>query len=414
MLINKLYVFLTLCVIAISGNPAMGILGKEMIYIGTLMIFMLLWSFKPLKLTRQDVLVLALFAFLTLTHILIFGFMVVVASLGFMIKMGIALLAVRLIPEFPRRYVAVMSVLSIISFVFFIPTFIGVDMQGIMAPVRLPLPSILDNFHVGIHNLMDEYDGSIRNMGMFWEPGAFAGYLTLALFFQIRDDQPILSRQGVVLALALLSTQSTTGYLTFFALALFYVYKSGWHNRSAMKLMAMPLLVAVLVLGAYGTFIGFSFLGEKLNAQFESAVIGDDASRLNRIGNLIYDLSWISNRPILGWSATPETRFPIDPDLAELITGQGNGLTGFVIRFGLVGLSVFLGSLAYNTKRISGSLSASLFSIIIVCMLLMGEQFMNYPLFLSLMFMPNETSLPPRISPLASDPEPSPAGRRTE
>lgn len=397
MTINSLYFFLTFLVTAISGNPAMGVFGKEMVYIGTLMIFMVLWWLKPLKLIKQDLMIFVCFVLLVVAHVLLFGSIVISTSLGFLIKLGIALFAVRLIAEFSHRYISVMYVLSLISFVFWIPLLFGVNMQEIFSALRIP-GIAADHYHIGIYNLRSEYDGAIRNMSMFWEPGAFAGYLMLALFFLTRGGQnkALLSKHGLVLISALLSTQSTTGYLAFMLLVMVCVYNADLIKGKVVKFLVSSASIVVLIGGAYVVANEVSFLGEKINSQIQSVSVRDEASRINRFGNFIYDLEWIAKRPILGWSVNPATRFSIDPEAAELILGQGNGLTGFAVRFGLIGLLVFLGFFAHTTRRITGSLAASLFGIVIVCVLLNGEQFLGFPIFLSLMFLPKNksTSLP--------------------
>jgi len=413
MTINRFYLFLTFLVIAISGNPAMNVLGKETVYIGTLVIFMVLWWFKPLKLSRQDELAFGLFALIVLTHVLSFGSLVIAASLGFLIKLGIALLAARLIPEFPRRYVSVMYVLACLSLVFYIPVQLGIDLAGILSPIRIPLANI-EVIHIGIHNFHVP-DESGRNCGMFWEPGAFAGYLILALFFLVRGGQnkAMLSKQGLVLIATLLTTQSTTGYLAFMVLVVFYAFNAGWARSVAVKWVVFPLFLVLFMSVELAIFSQVSFLGEKINAQIESAVARDDTSRINRVGNILYDLKWIADKPVLGWSATPEMRLSIDAEVADLIAGQGNGLTGFTVRFGLVGLFIFIGFFANSTRRITGSMSASLFGIVIVCVLLNGEQFMNFPMFLSLMFVPQIKSKSLPVSPVAVSRKSSFVGRRS-
>lgn len=414
MKINRIYLFLTFLVIAVSGNPAMGVLGKDTVYISTLLIFMVLWWLKPLKITKQDWMIFVFFALLMLGHVFVFGSIVILASLGFLIKLGIALLVVRLIPEFSLRYVKVMYALSLISLIFWILSISGVNVQNLFAALRVPLEG--DNFHIGMHNFRDEYGVGIRNMGMFWEPGAFAGYLVLALFFLVRDgrDNIFPLNYSLVLIAALLSTQSTTGYLAFMVLALFYVYRTKLIKGEKAKLLGLPAIFLVLAGGTYMATNEFSFLGEKINSQIQSASIRDDASRINRFGNFLYDLEWIAKRPILGWSANPETRYSVDPEVAELVAVQGNGLTGFAVRFGFIGLLVFVGFFAHTTRRITGSSAASLFGIAIVCVLLNGEQYLGFPVFLSLMFLPkNKLKVLPSSLGLATY-KPSLIGSRAE
>lgn len=366
----------------------MGFFGKEFVYVGSLTIFLIYWLFKPKKLTKQDSIILALFCLITFLHLIIFGTIVLYSSIGFLIKLTIALLAVRLIPEFSRHYISVMYVLSLVSFIFFTPLCLGVDMQSLFSAMRIPLPFENIHFTIGLHNLRAEYGGSIRNMGMFWEPGAFAGYLLLALFFVMRDGPGDFSSKHKmwVLIVALLTTQSTTGYMTLImVLVLFAIQFSSSKSRSV-KILLLPLLLALLVCSSFIAFKSIDFLGDKIKHQINSVASGQEASKITRFGNFVYDLDWIAQKPILGWSSNPQTRLDSDPDVLKLVAKQGNGLTGFTIRFGLLGTLVFFSFVFFNTWRITGSPSSSLVGLVIISMLLMGEQFLNFPLFLTLMF----------------------------
>jgi len=391
--INKFYYFLILWVIVISGNPAVTMLGKETVYIVTLFLLVLVWFYKPIKLTQLDLLTVAGFGLIALLHVILFGGLAVAAELGFLIKLCIALLAVKLIPEFSMRYIKVMYWLSIVSFVFWLPLTLGVDVRSLFASVRIPLPLDSIHYHIGLYNLRDEYDVEgavgIRNMGMFWEPGAFAGYLVLALFFMIRDSETNLLRSKfwIVIFGALLSTQSTTGYLSIIALTLLYVFRSGIAKNVAMKTVLFPIFILVFASLVTLLFSQTSFLGEKISAQIESASMLDDSSRINRFGNFLYDMQWIVERPVFGWSANPETRFAFDPEALDLASGQGNGLTGFAVKNGVLGVLVFFGLFAYATKRATGSTVVTLMGVLIVAMLLSGEQFLGFPIFLTLMFL---------------------------
>jgi len=368
----------------------MNLLGKELMFIGVLVIFLRLWQLTPISLTRQDVRIIGLFAMLSIAHVFIFGSMVMYASLGFIVKLGIALLAVRLIPDFSRRYVFLMYLLSLTSFIFWVPYFLGMDMRSLLSSIQLPLRKNSDFFNIGIHHFYEEFDGAIRNMGMFWEPGAFAGYLVLALFLLIRDEQnfSLSSRRAPVLIAALLSTQSTTGYITFIVLVVFSGYNSNWIKNSSAKYVLLPATLIIIITSAYFIFNKVDFLGEKIIGQFEETAMGTDASRISRFGNFLYDMESFVERPLIGWGANPETRSSFDEEVLDLVAGQGNGLTGFAVRYGLTGLLVFLGFFAYNTKRISGSAQIMLCGLVVVCLLLNGEQFLNYPMFFTLMFLP--------------------------
>jgi hypothetical protein len=396
--LTKLYNLLTFLVITISGNTAVNLLGKETLYIGALMVFIVLWWLNPVKLTKQDFVVFALFAFLTLGHLLSFGSIVIPASLGLLIRLSIALLAVRLISDFRRRYVTVIYFLSLVSLMFWLPTVIGIDMQSLLSALRVPTEA--GGFHIGIHNFKDEYGVGVRNMGMFWEPGAFAGYLALALFFMIGSGQNKGSQKmrALVVIAALLSTQSTTGYIALAVLATFYAHDIKMVKDKMMRLVVFSVVFLALGGGAYLASTQVSFLGEKISEQIKLTFAEDGASRINRFGNLLYDLEWIAERPGLGWSANPETRLSADSEVVDLIARQGNGLSGFAVKFGLVGLVVFVGFFVKTTRRISGSWAVALFGVTVVFVLLNGEQFLNFPIFFTLMFAPRNSLKSPPLS----------------
>lgn len=74
-----------------------------------------------------------------------------------------------------------------------------------------------------------------------------------------------------------------------------------------------------------------------------------------------------------------------DKDLGK---GQGNGLSGFAAKFGLLGLGTFLFLCWRTFYRLSGfSVYKASMALLVVVLVLNGEAFLNYPLFLGLMFL---------------------------
>lgn len=382
---------MTFLVIVTSGNPMVDVIGKFTAYIGTLVAFLALWLLKAKKLTRQDMFVFSIFLLIILIQVLIFGPVAVAASLGFMIRLVIAMLAVRLIHGFSEFYISAMYFLALLSFVFWAPMLFGFNWIDLLPSIQLKVgdQSYYNAYDIGIHNFVLESDLSPRNAGMFWEPGAFAGYLTLALFFLIRDagGGKLVSGQGLVLIAALLSTFSTTGYIALMVIVAYGVYDSGWLKTPVMKLTLFPMILITLAVASYFALSDVSFLGGKINLQLKLAASNSDSSNITRFGNILYDIPWIAQRPLIGWSANPETRSAVDPAVAAIISRQGNGLTGFTVRFGLLGLLAFLVCFAFSTKRMGRSHSKALFGLIIILILLNGEQFLNFSLFLTLMFV---------------------------
>ena len=72
----------------------------------------------------------------------------------------------------------------------------------------------------------------------------------------------------------------------------------------------------------------------------------------------------------------------------ESSEGMGNGFSDFIAKFGILGMFLYLltlyrGTIYYNR----GNSLRSLHIILIVVIMLQGEAFLGFPLFLGLMFL---------------------------
>ena len=388
MLIKKqtLDMIAILLVVMASGNPVIPyLIGKESLLIGLPILILSYGLVCGLRVQKNDWLIIFIFGLISLVHLLTFGASVLPASLGFLLKVAAAMLIVRTVKDFPNMYVRLMYVLAIISLVFFIPQVVlGDVLRSYVEVVAIPYsPSTL---HIGLHNFNPEVF-VYRNSGFFWEPSAYAGYLMLALIFsvgrEIRSGKRLgLNKISLVLLVALLTTQSTTGYMALMIFAIAFVY-----FRYGLRYVGRMLIVSAVLLSiAYGAFKTLPFLAEKIEGQFEKAVYRESGSEMGRFGNALYDLESIKQRPLFGWSPYIETRSIVDTTVSDWAAGQGNGLTGLVVRFGFAGLLLYV-LLAFRTFfKLYGHVGYSVTSVVVVLMLLMGEQFLNFPLFMTLMF----------------------------
>ena len=67
---------------------------------------------------------------------------------------------------------------------------------------------------------------------------------------------------------------------------------------------------------------------------------------------------------------------------------SGNGFANWLVRFGFTGLALFVFALSAGLRRYGrASRTEAWLAVGIVCLLLQGEAFLNYPLFLGLMFI---------------------------
>lgn len=193
---------------------------------------------------------------------------------------------------------------------------------------------------------------------------------------------------GVALVAGVLTAQSTTGYLALFFVSLIFVFKMNFaKNRSVGALFSSAFFVLFACIGAV-LYEEVPFLKEKIDQQFEMTESRTGNYEINRIGNFLYDLDLIAERPFFGWTPRQSLR---GGDM-DLVSAQGNGLTGFATNFGLLGFVTFLGAVLFSFVRVFQGVTPALLATISILILLVGEQFLSYPLFLVLFFLSGSRS----------------------
>ena len=149
-----------------------------------------------------------------------FNYLPYTTYIGVTIRIFLAYFTVRVLGKnFTKYYVDIIYVLSIMGFFIYVPQLIvpgfGRFLISSISPLlRNPLYSgdiwyapdiIFYVFNSGV--------GMYRNCGPFWEPGAYSGFLVIAMIFHYLESKTITDKKSIVLILALLSTFSTTGLI---------------------------------------------------------------------------------------------------------------------------------------------------------------------------------------------------------
>jgi len=388
------YRFLCALLLMTSANPAFMVFGKEIVYLVPFCIFLMAVLVRKLRPTKDEIMVLSVFAILSVIHFGVFGNQVISASGGFLIKILVAICATKVIKGFSEHFVRIMYYCSLISLVFYLLIQIGgYGITQYLSDIRAPIEGS-SVFHIWIHNFhLSEV--SHRNSGMFGEPGMFVGYLILSMLFLLKDNSKFAKRALIVIAVTILTTQSTTGYLALFVFIYMYVTTNEFATKRKKSLVALPAAIIALVTLGFVAYTTIPFLRDKIDFQWKQATSGAEGSEINRIGNWKFDVKYITERPLTGWSPRNTTRGGVDSDILEVVSSQGNGFSGFVVRFGIVGLLCYLYFTwkAFSTKYQNNYLG--LCAVGIISILLFGEQFLNTPIFLALMFFTNSPALNP-------------------
>ena len=163
-------------------------------------------------------------------------------------------------------------------------------------------------------------NGLIRNAGCAWEPGRFAVMICFAICLQyLRQGIKVKGNNKLfILVLALILTQSTTGYFIFFLITFFFVLKlnSVW---SFIAFLLLLILVYILI-------SSIDFLGEKIQMQTDFSNVffdlenriaqtenlygkGEYSFSLERFPAMYFEMQNVIHDPLLGYTQMPEKSF---------------------------------------------------------------------------------------------------------
>lgn len=132
----------------------------------------------------------------------------------------------------------------------------------------------------------------IRASGIFWEPGAFAVYLNLALFFQLFVLKKHSKSYNIIYCIAQMLTFSTAGYICFLLLMIIYLFffNPGRAHTSTKFMMIIILTIGFCVILNSSNVI--SLLFDKIINQENTVTV--------RWLSLIGGFNIVAKAPLLG------------------------------------------------------------------------------------------------------------------
>lgn len=166
-----------------------------------------------------------------------------------------------------------------------------------------------------------------RNSGFMWEPGAFAMIILLGLSIYWLKNGAGINMHSVIYLVALITTQSTSGYLAVFVMIIGF-------NIKELKLKNIIIVIALLYI-LYFIFIRLPFLGAEIeyyinsfvnDAQSYNDAVG--AIKVNRFSIVKYTFEKMLVYPY-GYGVISEK----DYKLGSSVVGV-NGLTGIISMWG--------------------------------------------------------------------------------
>lgn len=241
------------------------------------------------------------------------------------------------------------------------------------------------------------YSGIIRNAGCSWEPGRFAIMVTLAIFCNLCQNGIKLKNNKNIwwLIIALVTTQSTTGFVS--ALILYTIFLIKKFN---LKYIIITLVIMVPVV--YG-IVQLDFMGEKITTKMTGAQDvsqrdqtfayaatryeeGEYVGSIDRFDAMVFEWMNVKNDPILGYSRNVEHSY-----FRTYISNNFVLANGLVKVFGMYG--IFLGLYFFyilyrSSKKIAQDSNAQriLAMFILFCLSAISYQILAIPIFTTFWF----------------------------
>ena len=225
----------------------------------------------------------------------------------------------------------------------------------------------------------------IRSNGIFWEPGAFAIYIVIALIFELFFFDSINYKRVFVEIVGMLITFSTTGYICLFALILVFLFFRKINKVSEKKFKGFLLVAFFLAI----SFMVFS--SEILKDEIFGKIFSQNSSAGSRFSSLyngiaisfkypFFGLGDNSNEVMKEYMSTTSTWY------ANGGTNINNTLTGYMASYGIpFGLLLMIGTFLSLRLKNGGKIVFILLCAVIA-LAYCGERFFSFLPFVLMFF----------------------------
>ena len=282
---------------------------------------------------------------------------------------------------FREKYLQIMYVICIISLVCWLLGLLGI-------PIWNWLPSSgAGQYKTLFFYAFDIYKGYIseRNNGPFWEPGVFQIYINIALIFLLFNKKKLNIKYLFVYLFALITTISTTGYVSFAIIALAYIYDKGKYIK-----FHHVLIILGLFLGAFYYISSNEELYLRLFGKFEEGS-SNNASFVIRVNEIaFYYEAWTSNfmSMLMGIGSTAAYEYATKLHSIADVKFEGSTLTTMreFASFGLLFTMTRLALMFKFFKTISEKTISSILLFIVLLLCLNTESMVYSMIFCSLFY----------------------------
>lgn len=288
-----------------------------------------------------------------------------------------------------EKYVTSLSILSLVVWLFYnlMPNVISSFFCTFF--IKSTGTLVANAFLVGLANSADVL--GFRNVGFAQEPGYFASYIIIAMFFNLLiNNYKYFNRNFIILIITLITTQSTTGYISFGVIVLLIILQS--KRGKAFIIASMMLLLP--------TIISLPFMRDKLlnyssdkesienvvwNANYIENNGGDGVFVPQRFDGFVLETMNFIHDPILGYGVKDNNTSYVSRNLSPYISCSNGNIKVFS-RFGII-LGCFFFFFLYKTGSIldiKDKTRISIIFLLIYMIVSMSYEIATIPLLLSM------------------------------
>lgn len=272
--------------------------------------------------------------------------------------------------------------------------------DAIFEPISFPIRTGITKYNIGITSVLNlSYGGDLykfRNPGFGWEPGMFSVFLCMAILsnliahnFKIKNNTNLL-----LLFIALITTQSTTGYSAFLlSIVPFYILNARIKYKVFATISAMVIAFIVYNLDFMGKKIS-SLQSSKETIEYIQFSVDYHSSRGDevkytpqRFDGLALEMLNIKNDPLIGYGVDFKNSFVGN-------TFEGVGLSENVLlpfaKFGcIMGVIIYLYYFlcAYKISKIF-KFRHSVFYVLFFATIGISYPLLSVPMVLAFLYLP--------------------------
>ncbi|MBU3878753.1 O-antigen ligase family protein [Faecalicatena sp. AGMB00832] len=283
--------------------------------------------------------------------------------------------------EFQKKYVVIMTGIALISLCCFYIQITDTDFVKQIADIKILPGYTISWFHTWGWGYIFG-----RNAGPFWEPGAFQGYIILAILFifnkrKLKGNYPVLA----ILAFTVLTTMSTAGYILLGIMFAYFVVLYSQESNKKSKDLIFTIIKIVLLLAIAVVAIQYILTSNTVTNKFMSS----NESYARRLLDIVSSWDIVVKRPLFGYGIMSVKLVSVWNSFG--MTGNSSGIFAALQFFGVFFGTVLIIKMFWGAVRTYQNLNRVII-IAIFFLLFMTESLITYPIYMGFMYFTNRNT----------------------